>query len=111
MIELRNDNVNLEKVVAIVEMNLGISELCYPYIQYCEPFEFYLRSNTKGSILKFSSEKLLQSCNSQIIQGEPYFKDVEDMMDEFGSILGGDPLELVVKKLKENPAILACVKK
>lgn len=111
MQEFDEREVSLEKIVSIVTRKLEIDKKFKPIIMYEEPFNFYITTNEDGCELKLSAYELLVSCNSIEEEGEPYFLDIPDMMEEMKEILGGDPLELISKELKKNFQILACMKK
>lgn len=110
-VNIYDDSVSLNKVVTIIEKKLGVENCSYPYVEYSKPLNFYIREIGEGSKLKFSAQELFESCNRQDLSDIPLFEDIPDMMNELKDLLGGDPLELVVKELKANPNILTCVMK
>lgn len=101
--------VTLEKVVSVVEKRLGIENVDSAFMAYAYPFEFYLKNAEMKSILKLSSEELFVACNDQVIDDEPLFDSVEDMMNEFEELLGGNPADLVVQELKKKHRFLICI--
>lgn len=103
--------VSLEKIVSIVTERLELEKVYNVIVKYEEPFNFYITTSNGSSELKLSAHELLVSCNSIDEEGEPYFLDVYDMMDEMKEILGDDPLELITKELKKNSQIIGCIRK
>lgn len=109
--EFDKNEVSLEKVVHVVTSKLELANKYAPIVMYEEPFDFYVTTSSEGSVLKFSAQELLESCNNQSCEGVPCFLDIDDMMNELSECLGGDALSLVVKELKQNDQILSCLRK